>query len=92
MGIPPVRYTGRWGYHDWHEEHCDGQWIGCEKNFCRKHRRVFNICQDFESDRSVGYWGGDGECVSCKREAETERYIRGRLNDLHQKLGLPKSA
>lgn len=86
-----VPYRGRWEYDDWHSDECGGLWIDCAKNFCRKHRRIFNICQDFESDRSVGYWGGDGDCVSCKEENEMERYLRGR-EAYDRRLGLFRSA
>lgn len=54
---------GRWTFDDWHHERCGGR---CEKNFCRAHRRLFWECQDFEEDRSVGWFGGDGECIWCK--------------------------
>ena len=77
-----ARPRGRWRLADWHHKYCRQD--ACAKRFCRDHRRVFWECQDFEWERSVNYFGGDGECIECHRAREMGR--------LEREMGLPKAS
>jgi hypothetical protein len=56
---------------DWHHAKCATQF--CERAYCREHQRLYWICQDFYEDRSVSWFGGDGECILCKSQTRIQR-------------------
>lgn len=66
--------VGRWEFDDWHHPKCSGDDY-CDKWFCRDHRRIYWTCQDAHEEKSVGYFGGDGECLLCKSEARSRKAL-----------------
>ena len=59
---------------DYHHERCDES--ECGKAYCRKHHRLYWLCQDAEYDPSTAFFGGNGDCILCVRESQV---IRERL-------------
>lgn len=50
---------------DWHHKMCDIS--ECQQSVCLTHHRVYWVCQDAVYEPETNYYGGNGECIYCKK-------------------------